>query len=86
MTTVADQVLEETKRFRAVLPSLLKTHRGKWVVFLNGEVKSAHDDETSAYADAIRLFGPDVPYVIAPIVETAPTPVTAAVAFGLSYA
>lgn len=86
MSTVADKVLEETKRFRAALPELLKTHRGKWVVFKDGSVQGIHDDEKTAYEDAVGRFGALGGYVIAPIVETSPTPVTAAVLFGLSYA
>ena len=86
MSTVAEKVLEETKRFRAALPQLLATQRGKWVVFMDGEVKSIHEDEKSAYDDAFHRFGADGGYVIAPVVETSPTPVTASVLFGLSYA
>ena len=56
------------------------------MVFVDGEVKSVPDDAKSAYDDAVATFGPDAPYVIAPVVETSPTPVTAAVLFGLSYA
>lgn len=86
MTTVSEKVLEETKRFRASLPELLKVHPGKWIVFLNGAVQSVHDDETSAFESGRSQFGVDAGYVIAPVVEVTPTPVTASVMFGLSYA
>jgi hypothetical protein len=76
MGTVSEKVLEETKLFRAALPGLLEEHRGKWVVFKDGSVRSFHDDEKAAYDAA----------VIAPVSETHTTPVTAAVLFGLSYA
>ena len=86
MGTVSEKVLEETKLFRAALPGLLEEHRGKWVVFKDGSVRSFHDDEKSAYDAAVQEFGPGTGYVIAPVSETHPTPVTAAVMFGLSFA
>jgi hypothetical protein len=86
MGSVSEKVLEETKLFRAVLPGLLEKHRGQWVVFKGGSVRSFHDDETSAYQAAVQEFGAGTGYVIAPVAETQPTPVTAAVLFGLSCA
>ena len=86
MATVSEKVLEETKRFRAAMPKLLDTYRDKWVVFKDGVVDSAHDDEKSAYLAASQKFGPGTGYVIAHVIETRPTPVTAAVLFGLSHA
>jgi hypothetical protein len=86
MGTVSERVLEETKLFRAALPGLLEKHRGEWVVFKNGVVRSFHDNEKSAYVAAVQEFGSGSGYVIAPVVETHPTPVTAAVMFGLSHA
>jgi hypothetical protein len=86
MGTVSEKVLEETKLFRAALPGLLENHRGKWVVFKDGSVRSFHDDEKAAYDAAVREFGAGTGYVIGPILETHPTPVTAAVMFGLSHA
>jgi hypothetical protein len=84
--TVSEKVLEETKRFRVALPELLKTYRGKWVVFKDGAVCSAHDDEKNAYLSASEKFGAGSGYVIALVTETRQTPVTAAVLFGLSHA
>ena len=86
MGTVSEKVLQETKLFRAALPGLLAEHRGQWVVFIDGSVRSFHDDEKSAYDAAVQEFGPGTGYVIAPVSETHPTPVTAAVLFGLSCA
>jgi hypothetical protein len=86
MGTVSEKVLEETKLFRAALPGLLEEHRGQWVVFKGGSVRSFHGDETSAYQAAVQEFGAGTGYVIAPVSETHPTPVTAAVLFGLTCA
>lgn len=81
-----EKVLEETKLFRAALPELLRKHRGKWVVFLGGEVKSVHDDELGAYSEAVLKYGTDGGYVVAPVIETTTTPITAGVLFGLAQA
>jgi hypothetical protein len=86
MGTVSEKVLEETKLFRAALPALLAKHRGQWVVFKDGSVRGFHDDEKSAYVAAVQEFGAGTGYVIAPVLETHPTPVTAAVMFGLACA
>lgn len=86
MSTPSDKVLAETKKFREALPEMLKSHRGEWVVFMGGEAKGFHPDEKSAYDAAVAQFGRNGGFVVAPIVETNPTPVTAAVMFGLARA
>jgi hypothetical protein len=43
--STSEKVLKETQLFRAALPALLEQHRGEWVVFLDGEVKSFHRSE-----------------------------------------
>lgn len=82
--TVAQRVLAETYRFNAALPGLLERYPGKWVVFRDGEVVSVFDDEQAAYGDALARFGAEGGFVVAPVVPTAPTPITASVLFGLA--
>jgi hypothetical protein len=84
MSSVAEKVLEETKRFHQALPALLPDHRGRWVVFLDGKVKSEHDSEPLAYASAVKAFGRDGGFVVAPVVEVSSVPVTAGVLFGIA--
>ena len=67
--TSADKVLEEAQRFYEKLPELLVELQGKWVVFLDGEVRSVHDDENSAYEVATATFGPEIAFVIAQVVD-----------------
>ena len=81
MATVADRVRAENNRFRDVLPDLLKKYRGRWVVFRDGEVQSDFATEDEAYADAVQRFGHDGGFVVAPVQEVTPTPLTAAIAF-----
>lgn len=82
MDETARKVLAETERFLAALPELMKQHPGRWVVFRDGQVVSDHATEDEAYRDAVARFGLDGGFVVAPVVETAPTPVTAGVMFG----
>jgi len=81
---VADKVLEETKRFHQALPELLRTRRGRWVVFREGAVQSEHGNEDDAYAAAVEKFGAEGGFVIARVEEVTPTPITAGVLFGLA--
>jgi hypothetical protein len=56
--TVHERVFAESERFRARLPELLKSEfAGKWIVFRDNQVVSAHDDVESAYADGLKRFG-----------------------------
>lgn len=81
--TVADRVLEETRRFRAALPELLKEHPGKWVVFKDGAVHSIHDTEEEAYGAGLTAFGRDGGHVVAPVIQENAAPVTAGVLFNV---
>jgi len=84
MPTTSERVLEETKRFHQALPGLLNSHRGSWVVFMNGKVQSEHASEQAAYAEAVKNFGRDGGFVVARVVEVTSTPITAGVLFGIA--
>ncbi len=66
---VKQKIRDEFHRFRQVLGSLLETHRGQWVVFLDGRVQGFYDDENAAYASAVERFGIDGGFVVAPVSE-----------------
>jgi len=55
------------------------------VVFRRGAVVSTHNTEDEAFAAAITAFGPSGGFVVAQVVETSPTPLNAASAFGLAH-
>jgi hypothetical protein len=82
--SVAEKVLQETLRFRAAFPKLLKEHPGKWVVFKDGKVQSVHENEADAYRAGLEKFGREGGQVIAPVVEQKPAPVTAGVMFNVA--
>ena len=83
MDETAKRVLEESRRFRACLPELMKTYEGRWIVFRDGNVIDDFDDEDAAYAAAITRFGTRGGFVIAPVASDAcdPVPVSAALVF-----
>ena len=83
MSEIERKVLEETKRFHAALPELIKQYPGRWVVFREGQVASDHTTEDDAYRSAVERFGVTGGFVVAPVVQIEPTPVTAGVMFGV---
>ena len=77
MDPVDFRILEESRRFRAALPELLKQHAGKWVVFKDGEVRIVTDDEDSAYVWGLEHYGARGGFVVAPVDEDqGPRPAT----------
>lgn len=70
--TARSRMREEMDRFRAALPELAHRHAGRWVVFLDGRVRSTHDDAVSAYAAAVADLGPTAGFVVAPASHEAP--------------
>lgn len=80
--SIEEQVLAETERFHAALPEIMKKHAGRWVVFREGVVASAHDDQDQAYSAGVAEFGIEGGFVVAQVAEVTPTPITAAVMFG----
>jgi hypothetical protein len=81
MTDLEQRVLDETRRFEAMLPELLARIPGRWVVFRDGRVWSEHADGASAYRAAVERFGEDGAFVVAPVREARPIPMTAAIGF-----
>lgn len=76
-----EKVRQEYQRFLAALPELLTTIPGKWVVFKDGAVQGAFDDENVAFDEAVKQFGLDSAFAIAPVRPVEPTPITAGVMY-----
>lgn len=53
------QVAENSARFRAALPELIKEHRGEWVIFRDGQPAGFYPSAMDAYLTAVRRFGED---------------------------
>ena len=77
MSGIFREILEETLRFRAVIPDLLRDHAGQWVVFKDGRVFSFHPSEEDACLAGLRRFGSQT-YVVDRVEVKRPEPVTAA--------
>ncbi|HZM00527.1 MAG TPA: hypothetical protein VFD43_09780 [Planctomycetota bacterium] len=61
-----ERVAEESDRFYKALPRLLKSRlRGRWVLFLDGDVQADFGDEWEAYREGIARFGIDGGFVVA---------------------
>jgi hypothetical protein len=66
---VRKRVFAEAERFRDRLAELMPQYAGKWVVFRDGDVVSAHESDEEAYLQGLRRFGPDGGQVIAIVSE-----------------
>lgn len=81
--STSDRVLQETLRFREMLPDLLKTDlAGKWVVFKDGKVHSSHDDKRAAHKAGREAFGYDGGHAIIQVAEQRPYPISVGVLYG----
>jgi hypothetical protein len=62
---VHEKVRAESERFRAALPSLLKSRlKGRYVIFLNGQVVADFATMDEAHGEAVRRFGYDGGFVV----------------------
>jgi hypothetical protein len=86
MSQLESTVLKETLKFREMLPTLMLSHAGKWVLFKGEAVISAHATEVEAYEAGVSTFGSEGGFVVALVAKTKPTPINAAAAFGLARA
>jgi len=70
------RVGEEWERFTETFPSLIdRSLRGRWIVFLGGEVRSTHKDVHDAYQSALEVFGIDACFVLTVVHESVFEPV-----------
>ncbi len=83
MSSLREKILAESRAFRAAVPSLTSQFGGKWVVFRDGKVQSAHDDEESAFQAGIKQFGVEGGHVVVQVVPQETQYLSAAVVFGL---
>ena len=79
------RVREEAARFRADLPTLLTRYAGQWIIYKDGTVQGAFEDEDAAYAASVQKYGARSGALIAEVTEEAnePSPVTAGIYFGI---
>lgn len=68
-----DKIREQSKKFRAELPALLKTIPGKWVCYMD-VVRSISETENGALRYGLKYYGMDGGFVIAQVVPHEPIP------------
>lgn len=81
MPSIFEEILEESLRFRAVLPQLLPHYAGQWVLFKDGRVSSFHADEEDACVAGRNRYG-SACFMVDRVEEKRPEPLSAAVVYG----
>lgn len=85
MSQLENAVLKETLKFREMLPTLMLSHAGEWVLFKDERVISAHATEMEAFEAGVSAFGSEGGFVVALVAKTKATLINAAAAFGLVH-
>jgi hypothetical protein len=65
----AQAVDDEQDAFDALLPKLLKEHRGEFVILNGGLPVGFHPTHDAAYIDALSRFGLDEAFLISEVTE-----------------
>ena len=78
------KVARENDLFLAALPELLKTLKGRWVVYCDGAVQGNYPTQDEAYKNGLEQYDLEGGFVIAQVEEQNKTPtyLTASIAFG----
>ncbi len=84
MTDVSARVLEETKRFQANLPVLMRELEGRWVLYKDGRVIDVFQTEDEAFKAGLEKFGLDGAHIVIRVEPMDPVPLTAGIMFGIS--
>jgi hypothetical protein len=75
-------VLKESKRLRRALPALIESGlQGRWIVFKDDAVHADFATKSEALRRAVALFGREGGFVVARVVISEPTPISAACRF-----
>ena len=83
MTDAREMVKQESINFEKAIPELLKTLRGRWVVFKDGTVQCDYKTETEAYSSGLKRYGLEGGFVVAEVREVEHLPLTAGIIYGL---
>ncbi len=80
LTAGEEKVLRQTLQFEDALPGLLRSHAGRWIVWLDG-LRSAHDTEEAARAWAADNLPIDSGRVVVRVAERRPVALSGLAAF-----
>jgi hypothetical protein len=84
-TMTAMTLKQEQEAFDRQLNDLFREHANEFVLFHSGTPVAFYPDEASAYAEALRRFGPDGTFLIAQVAKSEPAPVSVAWDFGVMF-
>ena len=76
---------EEQAAFERQLTDLMKTHPGEYVLFKDGSSVEFHKDSDSAVRAGLRRFGANTVFLVAPIEEQRPGPVSVSWEAGVMF-
>lgn len=83
MNDVREKVKKESLLFVQALPELLKTLKGRWVIFKDGAVQGDYATESDAYKDAVKRFSLEGGFAIHEVKEQEPVFITAGAVYGV---
>lgn len=81
--TTKRTLADERAAFEAMLPELLQSHDGEFVVVHEGVAVSFHPTFADAYAAAIRTYGRDAVVLVTEVAEPNPVPVSLSWSLGV---
>lgn len=73
MSNRVEAVAKEKEAFLKIKPDLMKEHVGKHVLFQGGEVRGIYNTHKEAYAEALKRYGLDTPFLLEELVLHPPT-------------
>ena len=76
---------DEQKDFEQQLPELLKEHRGQFVLFQDGKPVDYFPTNEAAYSAGVQKFGTRATFLIAPVAQIGPLPISMAWDFGVMF-
>lgn len=82
---MTDRLDRDRKSFEEALPRLLGEHKGEYVLFADGEVVGLYPNYDAAFSDALSRFGSDGVFLIQPIIDEPPQPISIAWEAGVAF-
>ncbi len=76
---------EEQAAFEKQLPELIQAHRGKYVLFKDGVPVEFFSDSDSAVRAGLKRFGANAVFLVAPIEESRPGPISVSWEAGVMF-
>lgn len=76
---------EEQAAFEQQLPDLKLRHQGKVVLFKDGSLVAVFDDSDAAFRAGLERFGADAVFLVAPVEDPRPGPISVSWEAGVMF-